>query len=198
MSLSRAWMQQLYRASGTALLVPGAMIAALVVLALAGGFTGVGSLGQVLSGPAPSATAARFAQSQSGSRASARLPALFAAGASAVTLLASTGSGATGSGTTGPGVGAPNAPSRSPVGGHGINPGAGAQAPSTHHHGPRPTLVDSVVGAATAVTSQVPSPAGPLASQALQAVAQAVDQILPPNDQASAAPRAILRRLPLK
>ena len=51
MSLARAWRRQLYGASSAALIVPSAMLAALVVLALGGGFNQVGVLGQIFAGP---------------------------------------------------------------------------------------------------------------------------------------------------
>ena len=50
-TLARSWTRQLFGASGAALLVPGAIAAALVVLAFAGGFGRLSSLGQALSGP---------------------------------------------------------------------------------------------------------------------------------------------------
>jgi hypothetical protein len=52
-------MRQLFRASGAALLAPGTVACALIVLAFAGGFSQLGSLRQALSGPAapPPATA---------------------------------------------------------------------------------------------------------------------------------------------
>src|SRR5262249_43767566 len=51
-----AWRRQLYGASSVALIVPSAMLAALIVLALGGGFGQVGVLGQIFAGPpAPSA-----------------------------------------------------------------------------------------------------------------------------------------------
>ncbi|MGI8429049.1 MAG: hypothetical protein ACR2OB_07025 [Solirubrobacteraceae bacterium] len=52
MTLGRAWMRQLFGASGAALLVPGSVVAALFVLAFAGGFGRLSTLGQVFSGPA--------------------------------------------------------------------------------------------------------------------------------------------------
>jgi hypothetical protein len=51
MSLARAWRRQLYGASTAALIVPFAMLAALVVLAFGGGFGQVGVLGQIFAGP---------------------------------------------------------------------------------------------------------------------------------------------------
>jgi hypothetical protein len=41
-----------------------------------------------------------------------------------------------------------------------------------------PTLVDQVVNAGTSVTSTLPAPVGPLATQLLQGVGQAVDNTL--------------------
>ncbi len=56
-TLARSWTRQLFGASGAALLVPGAIAGALVVLAFAGGFGRLSSLGQALSGPTlPAAT----------------------------------------------------------------------------------------------------------------------------------------------
>ena len=46
MSLARLWRRQLLGASSVALIVPSAMLAALVVLALGGGLSQVGVLGQ--------------------------------------------------------------------------------------------------------------------------------------------------------
>jgi hypothetical protein len=52
MSLARAWTRQLYGASGAALLVPGAILLALALLGLAGGFGQLGTLSQAFAGPA--------------------------------------------------------------------------------------------------------------------------------------------------
>ena len=51
MSLARAWRRQLLGASTAALIVPSAMVAALVTLALSGAFSQVGVLGQLFVGP---------------------------------------------------------------------------------------------------------------------------------------------------
>jgi hypothetical protein len=51
MSLARVWRRQLLGASTAALIVPFAMFAALVVLAIGGAFGGVGVLGQLFAGP---------------------------------------------------------------------------------------------------------------------------------------------------
>src|SRR5437764_1262835 len=47
MSLARVWRRQLYGASSVALIVPAAMLVALMVLALGGAFSQVGVLGQI-------------------------------------------------------------------------------------------------------------------------------------------------------
>jgi len=51
MSLARAWRRHLLGASSTALIVPSAMLAAVALLALGGGFGSVGVLGQLFAGP---------------------------------------------------------------------------------------------------------------------------------------------------
>jgi|HubBroStandDraft_6_1064221.scaffolds.fasta_scaffold00573_8 hypothetical protein len=51
MSLARVWRRQLLGASTAALIVPFAMFAALLVLAIGGAFSGVGVLGQLFAGP---------------------------------------------------------------------------------------------------------------------------------------------------
>src|ERR1700693_6623408 len=57
MILVRAWRRQLLGGVGAALVVPGFLLGALAVLALAGGFAGLGVLGQAFSGPSlPSAS----------------------------------------------------------------------------------------------------------------------------------------------
>src|SRR5437763_6710485 len=53
MPLGRAWMRGLWGASGVAVLVPGGIIAAMVLLALSGSFGRIAGLGQAFSGPAP-------------------------------------------------------------------------------------------------------------------------------------------------
>jgi hypothetical protein len=51
MVLVKAWMRQLVGASGAALIIPVAMLGAVIALAFAGGLGRIGSLGQALSGP---------------------------------------------------------------------------------------------------------------------------------------------------
>src|SRR6266567_809934 len=52
MPLVRAWRRGLSGASGAALLVPGEIFAALLLIALAGSFGRLGGLGQAFTGPA--------------------------------------------------------------------------------------------------------------------------------------------------
>ncbi len=113
MSLARAWTRLLFGASGAALLVPGTIACALMVLALAGGFARLGSIGQALSGPATPASL-QAAGAANSSRAAANLRvALAAVGASRAGLAragatgtsgARAGSLATGSGKGGAGA----------------------------------------------------------------------------------------------
>jgi hypothetical protein len=51
MTLVRVWRRQLFAAYGAALIVPCAMLAALIALALGGGFSQLGVLGQIFAGP---------------------------------------------------------------------------------------------------------------------------------------------------
>jgi hypothetical protein len=71
MSLARAWRRQLLGASTAALIVPSAMLAALLALAISGAFSQVGVLGQLFVGPSlPVAGAGSGAGSGSGAAAS--------------------------------------------------------------------------------------------------------------------------------
>ncbi|HEY1516935.1 MAG TPA: hypothetical protein VGF91_10990 [Solirubrobacteraceae bacterium] len=66
MSLARLWRRQLLGASSAALIVPSAMLAALVVLALGGGLSQVGVLGQIFAGPSLPATGGPLGLEHSG------------------------------------------------------------------------------------------------------------------------------------
>ncbi|MFZ0977603.1 MAG: hypothetical protein WAN22_35630 [Solirubrobacteraceae bacterium] len=76
MSLARAWRRQLLGASTAALIVPSAMVAALLTLVLSGAFSEVGVLGQLFVGP--SLPGAATAGGQSGSGVGPRGPAVAA------------------------------------------------------------------------------------------------------------------------
>jgi hypothetical protein len=72
-----------------------------------------------------------------------------------------------------------SAPAGSGSGSAGSGSGGGPSpqpAPS-----PKPTVVDQVVKAVTPVTQQLPAPAGPVATQAIQAAGAAADSVLPPG-----------------
>jgi hypothetical protein len=205
MTLARMWRRQLLAASSAALIVPSAMIAALVALALGGGFSQLGVLGQVFSGPpAPSAgplrpggvtartsgapipviRVARTVATRPGSG-GARTPV-----APAVTAprpgsgVASTGLASTG-GTIAPGgvtirpiTGGPptlGSPPPRPA------PVSSSPSPSPNPGpapSPRPNPVDTVVKAVTSVTSQVPAPVGPAITQTMQSAGTAADTLL--------------------
>ena len=221
MSLARVWRRQLYGASTAALIVPFAMLAALVVLALGGAFSGVGVLGQLFAGPSL-AGVSPGAGSGGGARPAARgvitasLPVIPAAPLAARrvavgrapagrTVLTAThrGVGAGGGaiapvgGTTRPvtsgGSPAPvhnpspaPAPLPSPAPAPVPAPAAlGAPQPSPP---PRTTPVDTVVTVVTSVTQQVPAPAGPVATQVVQAAGGAADNLLPASGQSVSAP----------
>ncbi len=201
MTLARMWRRQLFAASGAALIVPSAMIAALVALALGGGFSQLGVLGQVFSGPpAPSAgpvtlggasthaagaaipviPVARMLASRpvSGGARSRVAPVALRSGSHAPT----TGLAATG------GTVAPGGVAIRPVTGAPPTPGSGSPQPvslspspppnPSPRPAPRPTPVDTVVKAVSSVTSQVPAPVGPAVTQTVQSAGSAADTLL--------------------
>jgi hypothetical protein len=208
MSLARAWRRQLFGASGAALLVPGTIAGALVVLALAGGFSRLGAIGQALSGPAAPVSLA--AMDTGAARASAHLRGALAAlgpgrapavGSPAAARgsggTASGGGASSGSGTGNPGVGGSGhggaggsggtggsrGGSGGTPGGSGSGSGAGAGAGSggggAGAPGAPPTVVDGVVSASTKVTANVPGPVGTVATTTLQALGSTLDRVLP-------------------
>ena len=202
MSLARAWRRQLYGASSAALIVPSAMLAALIVLALGGGFSQVGVLGQIFAGPSAPAGSGGTAAGGSTGVASHALPAI----PSAAVVARTRGEGRTGA-APGPGrvvrggvnTVALRSPSQTggaiaPVGG--IAPivsaaprpappapapaGSGSsQPPSKPGPSPKPTVVDRIVKTLTPITRAVPAPVGPAATQAVQAAGSAADGLLP-------------------
>jgi hypothetical protein len=202
MSLARAWRRKLFGASGAALLVPGTIAAAFGVLALAGGFGHLGSLGEVFSGPsipaaiqpkpnAPGASgrAIRAALHIGATTTTARPggPTRMVAARSVAptgspsrtdTIQGTTGSGGhSGSGGTTshgspPPAPRPPSPQPSPTA---PAPAAPAPPPPTP---PTKTPIDGVVAVGTSVTQQVPGPVGTLATQTLQSAGATLDQIL--------------------
>jgi hypothetical protein len=205
MSLARVWRRQLYGASTAALIVPFAMLAALVVLALGGAFSGVGVLGQLFAGPSLAGVGAGVGASSHGEhggvvttaalpvipavsvvarRVAARGPRRTAvtathrgvgAGGGAIAPGGTTRPVTQGSGGSTPPVHSPPAPGPAPV----------APQPSPP---PRTTPVDTVVTVVTSVTQQVPAPAGPVATQVVQAAGSAADNLLAASGQSVSVP----------
>lgn len=188
MSLSRVWMTKLSAASLTALVAPGAILGALVLLVIAGGFGGIGSLGQAFSGPSlpavarPAPGAPRAVLSTSRRTPAARPVATGVHGTPAHLVLA--GQASRPGGGTSPGrpvsasIGAPAtvtspAPARRTARPQSTVPAAPSPPPN-----PVRAVVDQVVSAGKSVSQQLPGPAGPGVSQALQAVGSTADQVL--------------------
>jgi hypothetical protein len=175
--------------------VPGAIVLALVLLGLAGGFGQLGTLSQAFAGPAVpggSTLAGGVVSARTAApvlpiaRGGARAPLLAAAGAGAGVGVRTRAAGPRastgplpGSGSTGPGTGSPE-----PGPGRGSGPTAGG-SPGTGGGGGQPTLIDPVIGLGTSVTKQVPGPAGGLATQLLQSVGKTVDSVLAPPSSSS-------------
>src|SRR5437764_7680392 len=168
MPLVRAWTRGLSGASGAALLVPGGIIAALLLLALAGSFGRVGGLGQAFSGPAaPGATSVASTVHGPAGRAPTLLPVLTAPPAVAPAVVGNRAA-PIGSAINGPPPAAP--PGRSPSGGGGAgapsspaSPGAPSGSGGCGSCTPPPThqtLVDQVVNLGTSVTSKLPGQVG--------------------------------------
>jgi hypothetical protein len=176
MLLVRAWRRQLLGGLSAALVVPVSLLVALALLALAGGFAGLGALGQALSGPSLTPAA------QSGAPAHATATAVLVALAGPRTGLARGTGAVTTGGARRSARGAPQSRVQPrPRGGVGSSPSAPAPTAPAPSPAPtrNPTLTDEVVGAATSATSQLPAPAGPAATGALQAAGSAVDRVLP-------------------
>jgi len=212
MSLVRVWRRQLYGASTAALIVPSAMLAALVALALGGAFSGVGVLGQLFAGPSlaglsPGASLGGGARGAVGRGvATASLPVVPAAPVVArrvaprAVLTASRGVGAgggaiapVGGGTVRPVThgsgGSPGAPGSAPAHNPPPAPTPAPAAPAPQQSPPpRTTPVDTVVNVVTSVTQQVPAPAGPVATQVVQAAGSAADNLLPVSGQSVSVP----------
>lgn len=191
MDMERAWRWQLYRGSAVALMAPAAVVAALTVLALAGGFSRLASLGQILSGPpAPSAAVASGSPAQT---APVLQPTTAAAPvkriATRTTVIRAHAASARPSRHARPGSSS-RVPSPVPVVSHRTPPPAPAattpSAPAPPAPAPRPpapapgsTPVDHVVGVGTGVTSKLPNPVGTVTTKVLQTVGQTVDKVLP-------------------
>lgn len=207
MTLARTWGRQLCAASSVALIVPTAMVAALVVLALGGGFSGLGVLGQIFAGPSIP-NAGPLIAGGSGAHATTRsagnpLPVIpvarfvadgtapRAGGAGRGVPPPRTGVTRTGVSSTGGAVGqggvttrpvtqrpAPGPASPHPPGGAAPGPTPSTPSPSPAPS-PHPTPADTVARTVTSVTSQLPAPAGPAVTQAVQSAGSAADGLLP-------------------
>lgn len=179
MPLVRAWTRGLSGASGAALLVPGGIFTALLLLVIAGSFGRLGGLGQAFSGPAAvgSSQTAGGLTSQpahgAGLLSVVRLPTRAHAGAAGGGLVnpgpAARGGGSRGAGGRGNSgaPGSPGASSRPPACGSCNQP---AQPPA-----PPPTLLEGVVAAGTSITSKLPGPVGQLTTQVLGEVSATID-----------------------
>jgi hypothetical protein len=199
MSLPKVWTRQLYEAWGVALLVPAAVIAALLVLALGGGFGGLGALGQLVSGPAVPAGSALSAAVTPGVRGGHRgaglLPVVPAAPlarrhvtASAVVsgrtsappVQGGTGVSSPARGRTGSGIGSGGRSAAPPP----VKPPPSstppAPTPTPTPTAPLPALVNQVVAVGVSVTSKLPGPLGQLGTGVLQSLGQTLDSLLTP------------------
>lgn len=190
------------------------MIAAVVALSVAGGFGGLHSIGQAISGPVPPVTARGGGLPRS-ERATARLVALVNRGnaGSATGAVpggvpgagrASSPRGSGGTATTGsrgrnPGAASPSSPADpAPPASHGGSPAPGSAAPpsspapinpvppSPRPDGPLPAAIDHVVSATGTVTQKLPSPVGPAATHTVDELGKTIDGIIdaPPTRSA--------------
>jgi hypothetical protein len=181
--LIRAWARQLAAASVAAVCVPLTLICALVVLAFTGGFAGLGSLGEILTGPpaqraTPAIELAPVAYSRpAGGVLRARLAVAVArahvsvAGRARVAapIRRATAPAHVGAVPVIPVANMPQPVTRMPA------------APSPPAVSPPRSAVDRVVGLATSLTDSAPAPVEPLTGQTVQSLAGAV----PPLAQVS-------------
>jgi hypothetical protein len=186
MLLVRVWRRQLLGGMGAAVVVPGALLASLAVLALAGGFAGLAALGQALSGPPEPLPGQTLAAARGGTAARPVGPTLAVALSSSTTHPGS--ANATGAPAAGTGPASSSAPASTGGPSPRTSPGSGARthAPLAPHTTttpqgpePQPTVADRVVGVGTSVTSQLPTPAGQAATGALQSAGSTLDSIAP-------------------
>ena len=180
----RDWWRRLLGGAGAAIIVPGMLVASLGVLAVAGGFGGLGALGQAFSGPP---TPAAILTGGRGGAAAHPLPARLVAALSAPPATPSTPSGAPGarapttpvqSGGPGPraSIGPPASGPRTGGSPSGARPRTTSPQPQPQ---PQPTAIDKVVGSGTSVTAQLPGPVGSTATSALKTAGGTLDPIAP-------------------
>lgn len=190
MALARAWRRRLYASVGLAVILPAALLVVVALIALGGGFPSLSALKQALSGPAaPAASSPALGGGRTGASPAAVLLALNAAPAPGTRGASIPGSRGP-SGGRGPtsSRGGDGPPGRGPGGQGGQGPGNGPPgsgpggqspggSPAPGPHG-SPTVVDTIVGAVTPVTSQLPAPAGPVVTQAVKSAGTTADQLL--------------------
>lgn len=197
MPLVREWTRGLSEASGAAVLVPGGIFAALLLLALAGSFGRLGGLGQAFSGPAaPGSVGAASTLGGTRTHAPALLGVVTTAATStrvAAIRAAATASPVAGgahpgaaTGTAQPGAASGESSPGHAGGGHPSAPGTPASPPQSGCGGsctqpapPRPTLIDQVVAVGTSVTTKLPGQLGQATTQLLKQVSTTVDDVLP-------------------
>jgi hypothetical protein len=189
-----------------ALLAPVTMIAALVVLALGGGFGGLGALAQLVSGPAVPVGSTLGAAAAGGSAKHRTAPLVLPvvptapAAAPAGTRVAATspappvrpsgggtpargGSGqrvSSGGGHGAPTAGAPGKTGPPPPTAPPTSAPTPTPTPAPAPVAPLPALVNGVVGVGVSVTSKLPGPLGTLGTGILQSLGQTLDQLLTP------------------
>jgi hypothetical protein len=193
MTLVRVWRSHLLGGVGAAALVPVTLLGSIAALGLAGGFGGLSALGQAFSGPSvpasalhndrrgasarpvPAALAAALSAGVPASAAAVPGGSIQAGGASASSGGASTAGSQPQASNGAPGTGSGGVSARPRQATAGPSPARGPEIRPQ----PQPTVAGRVVAAGTAVTSQVPGPAGPAATKALQSTGSTLDSIAP-------------------
>jgi hypothetical protein len=170
MTLAREWVGGVFRASAATLVAPAAILLAVALSATGGGLQGLGSLGELISGPAPRADVEASVGAQNelagGETVVLAPPVVAPAGASRV------GSGVSGGGGA---VGAP-APTGGPIAEvqpPSSAPGPGVPAPRVPPQPPaprQPSVVEDLGDSAKGVTEALPGPLGPTVNGLLDQV----------------------------
>ncbi|MFL5824496.1 MAG: hypothetical protein ACJ764_13765 [Solirubrobacteraceae bacterium] len=196
MVLARAWRRRLYASVGLTVIVPAALLVAVALLAANGGIPSLSLLTQTLSGPsAPAIAAPALGGAPSGASPVAGLvPAGRTASAGGTASAGPVGAVPVAAAPR-PGGLAPapaHGPAASPRGGDqssghlgpGQHPSHHSPQPPAHHspqpspHHSQPTVVDRVVNKVTPVTSSLPAPAGPIATQVVKSAGGLGDRVL--------------------
>ena len=196
MPFARRWMRDMVGASAATLLVPGGIVAALIAAALGSGLGGLGSIGQLVGGPALPATVQTAAPAKAHHVArlpvvpvpsgAAIAPARLAPAATVVHRSAGAGhggGGATGGGQGGrlgaarPSSGHANAPAA--ASGHGpaasTSPASSGQGTSPNRPAPSPGPVHQLAAPVEKTVASAPAPAGPAAADAVGSVVNLVE-----------------------